>query len=124
MLAEVPISSNKELVDVKGNETQRNKSNEQGKMKMNALNDKENFFPIELFSPASSIFESEANRIGSKHRNKLWIEDEYEGRPISGLEHAFLNRLSLLRSMEMAKRNVSSYLETSRLIYLLDICTS
>ena len=73
------------------------------------INGIENLFPIELFSPASSTFETTANRIGSKHRNKMWIEDEFEGRPISGIEHAFLNRLSLLRSMEMVKRNVSSF---------------
>ena len=104
-MEEAPIFDNHKTTGVKENETAADKSNDAVRIEEDNLDNHDISVPIELFTPESSVFETNANRFRRKALNNLWY-NTYENRPFSGLEYAFLNRLSLLRNLGVAKRRV------------------
>ena len=104
-MEEVPISYNHKTNGETENGTAAYEDNNQVKIDQDGIENKDDMKPIELITTESSAPENNLNPIQRKVRNNLWY-NTYDSRPISGLEHAFLNRMTWLKNVGIAKRKV------------------
>ena len=104
-LEEAPISNNHETIGETENGTAIHKDNNQVKIEKDDIEKSDDLKPIELIATDSSASRNNADQIQRKVRNNLWY-NTYDSQPISGLEHAFLNRMTWLKNIGVAKRKV------------------
>ena len=97
-------SSNLNTAVTRKNGTELAKNEKQNEAKVDNKVSNDDTSSVELFTPVSSILESKANRIRRMSQNNMWYNNEMM--PLSGLEFAFLNRLSMQRSPAVTKRRI------------------
>ena len=97
-------SSNLNTALTKKNGTAVDKNEKQKEVKVDNKITNDDSSSTEHFTPVSSIIESKANRIRRMAQNNMWYNNEMM--PLSGLEFAFLNRLSMQRSPAVTKRRI------------------
>ena len=98
----LPSNLNTAVTKKNGTEIDKNEIQKEAKVDNKITNDDSS--SIEVFTPVSSILESKANRIRRMAQNNMWYNNEMM--PLSGLEFAFLNRLSKQRSPAVTKRRI------------------
>ena len=104
-MEEAPIPNNHKTIGESENGTTIYKDNNQVKVKIAGLDKSDDSKQIEVITTESSASEDNANQIQRQVRNNLWY-NTYDSQPISGLEHAFLNRMTWLKNVGIAKRKV------------------
>ena len=111
-MEETPIPNNHKNIGGTENGTPIYKDNNQVKIEKDGIEKSDDSKQIEVITTESSASENNANQIQRQVRNNLWY-NTYDSQPISGLEHAFLNRMTWLKNVGIAKRKVRILIFTS-----------
>ena len=110
-MEETPIAYSHKNIGGTENGTAIYKDNNQVKIEKDGIEKSDDSKQSEVITTESSASKNNAKQIQRQVRNNLWY-NTYDSRPISGLEHAFLNRMTWLKNVGIAKRKVRISIHT------------